>query len=57
MRSGDRYEQECQPEFGQTVFCRYTGTLKCTGTQKFLGRFGIIFELKKPKKADVSGEF
>jgi len=22
VRSGDRYEQECQPEFGQTVFCR-----------------------------------
>ena len=57
MRSGDRYEQECQPEFGQTVFCRYTGTLKCTGTQKFLGRFGIIFELKKLKKAEGSGEF
>ena len=28
-----------------------------TGTQKFLGRFGIIFELKKLKKADGSDEF
>ena len=22
VRSGDRYEQECDPEFGQAVFCR-----------------------------------
>ena len=44
MRSGDRYEQECQPEFGQTVFCRYTGTLK------FLGRLGLFLNSRNLRK-------
>ena len=51
MRSGDRYEQECQPEFGQTVFCRYTGTLV---HRNFWGGLGLFLNSRNLRKDLVS---